>query len=66
MEISKFNLSGLHCVSCTKLAEKDLLKINDVETVSVSPQGSCEISANRAITKDEVKNALAASEFSVN
>ncbi|PIY69150.1 heavy metal transporter [Candidatus Roizmanbacteria bacterium CG_4_10_14_0_8_um_filter_39_9] len=63
---TKFQLSGLTCGACEKVITKRLQVIEGVEKVQVSAQnGETSIIASRAISKDEVTEALQGTHYTV-
>lgn len=65
MEALNFKVSGINCEACTKLIKMDLGEIPGVESVDVDLKGNVSISANREIGVNEVKEALAGSEYKI-
>jgi copper chaperone CopZ len=62
-----FTLTGLHCESCKKISEKRVKKISGVTEVITNLETSeLTISGDRAITKQEVVNALEGTDYQVN
>lgn len=59
-------LSGLTCSACQKIVEKRIKKIDGVSTVLVSlKSGETEITANKAVPVQEVKNALSDTHYQI-
>lgn len=65
METINFKLTGLTCGACAKLAQKRIAKIEGVDDIRVSEDGTAEITSEKAITKEDVKNALSDTDYSV-
>lgn len=65
METINFKLTGLTCGACAKLAQKRIAKIDGVTNSVVNDDGSAEITSEKVITKEEVKNALSDTNYSV-
>ncbi len=65
METINFRLAGLTCGACAKLAQKRIAKIDGVINSIVGEDGSAEITSEKTILKEEVKNALFGTDYSV-
>lgn len=65
MKTTSFQLTGLTCPACIKLVEKRLEKIKGVTDMKIELNGQSEISADKEITIDEIKSALADTQFKV-
>lgn len=65
MQISTFQITGLHCESCSRLIQRRLSKISDVKNVEVKEDGMSIINAEREIDKNEVIQALADTDYKV-
>lgn len=65
MKTTSFQLIGLTCPACVKLVEKRLEKIKGAVDIKIELDGQSEISADTEITIDEIKSALADTEFKV-
>lgn len=65
--MAKLNLmlSGLTCEACAKLVQKRIAKIDGVTNSVVSKDGSAEITSEKAITREDVKNALSDTDYGV-
>jgi copper chaperone CopZ len=62
----QFTISGFHCESCIKLSTLKLKKIPGVTQVNMSGlDGKTEIQADRAVTLEEVREALKDTEYTV-
>lgn len=53
-----FKINGFHCDACVKVSTMKIKKISDVEDVIIQSDGSAKISASRAVTLDEISEAL--------
>ena len=63
---SNFQLSGLHCESCKKITEKRVQKIEGVITAETNLQtGELRLKSQRQITKQEIIDALAGTDYLV-
>ena len=63
---SNFQLSGLHCESCKKITEKRVQKIEGVITAETNLQtGELRLKSQRQITKQEIIEALAGTDYLV-
>ena len=59
-----FKISGLHCTACTKLTAKRLKGIPGVDEAAVDlDTGKAELSVSREVGINEIKTALAGSEY---
>ena len=57
-------LAGLTCSACQKVIEKRLSKISGVSSVIVSLEdGKTDVTADRNITTEEIKNALEGTKY---
>ena len=65
MDKYNFELSGLTCSACAKLAQKRLSKIEGVETVSVDSNGKTTILSAVSIDKKVVNQALSDTDYKV-
>lgn len=63
--MNKFKISGMHCGACQKVIEKKLSKLNGISTVTVGLDGNATIVASRVVNIDEVKLALAGTDYGV-
>lgn len=64
--ITKVKISGLTCPACKKVTEGRIGKIQDVMEVKVDlGSGEAEIDANRAISKNEITEALQGTHYQV-
>lgn len=61
-----FQISGLTCPACTKLAKLKIEKIEGVENAHVLEDGQTEIYADRDINIAEVGKALEGTDYIVN
>lgn len=63
---TNFTLSGLHCESCKKITEKRVKKIAGVTEATTNLEtGELTISGDRAITNQEVVQALEGTDYQV-
>lgn len=63
---TSFQLSGLHCESCKKISEKRVKKIAGVTEAATNLEtGGLTITAERAVTKQEVVTALEGTDYQV-
>lgn len=62
---NKFKVSGMHCSACQKVIEKKLSKIDGVSSVDANLNGDVSVSANRPVSRDEVKLALEGTDYTV-
>jgi len=65
METISFKLSGLTCGACVKLASMSIKKIDGVIDVNVDENSDAKVIAERIIEKEEVKKALAGTDFNL-
>ncbi len=63
METSHFQVSGINCEACTKLISLKLKKLAGVESVEVELNGHISIKGNETINKEQVKAALAGTDY---
>lgn len=64
MSRQTLKITGLTCIACTKLTAKHLKSIDGVEDAVVDLEtGLANIAANRLITVDEARTALAGSQY---
>lgn len=64
--ILQVNISGLTCDACYKLASKRLGSISGVEEVKIkNKEGLTEIIAGRQISREEIQNALAGTDYKI-
>ena len=62
----QFQISGTHCPACKRLIERRISEVNGVTEVDVDFEtGKTEISATRALLKDEIQKALEGMEYKV-
>ena len=59
------NLSGLKCNACVKLVKSKVGKIDGIKSVDVNLSGETCIISERLVTKDEIKHALAETDFGI-
>ena len=59
------NLSGLKCNACVKLVKSKIGKIPGINSVEVNLSGETCINSERLVTKDEIKHALAETNFGI-
>lgn len=65
MNEQTFKISGFHCEACVKLSTMKIKKMNGVEDVLVTQDGVAKVNASRAITPDEIAEALAGLGYTV-
>lgn len=58
-------LTGLHCDACLKVSARRIKKIEGVTDAVVNINGQARIIANRHIQKEEVREVLKDTEYSV-
>lgn len=65
MNAIDFQLDGLTCKACVKLASKRIGKLEDVISVKIELNGEGTLSAGRAISKEEIKKALEGTDYKI-
>lgn len=65
METTTFRITGMHCDACSKVSKLKLGKISGVNAVTVLSSGEATIVGDRKFSLEEVKQALAGTEYGV-
>lgn len=66
MNTLKFNLHGLHCEACVKLSTIKIKNLIGESTVKIDLEsGRAEVSANRAVSLGQIKQALADTTYKI-
>lgn len=65
MHTQNIKLTGLSCEACTKLARRRIEKIDGIDSVAVELSGDAVLNASREISKEEIKESLAGSDYNV-
>lgn len=65
MITTDFQLTGLTCSACAKLAKRKIEKIEGVKDIIVEDSGKVTIESDRDITKDKMAISLSGTEYKV-
>ncbi len=66
IKTQQFNISGMHCASCTVLVERALKKVPGVREVKVDLEtGQAKIAADQELDFSEITRALANTDYVV-
>lgn len=63
MDTINFKVNGIHCIACTKLAERLMRDINGVSSAVVDIKGNAEIKCTEGFSWDQFVNEISKTEY---